>query len=203
MLYEGTLCEREVVIVQSGIGKVNSATCAQILIDRFGITHLVNTGIAGGVGEGLQIGDLVIGSALCQHDFDLVVFGYAKGSLGIGPKDRPTLFYSDGDMVEKIRTVAAEEMGAGTVHEGIIASGDQFVSDGAEKRSIRKIFHALAVEMEGAAIAHTAYLANVPFVVLRAISDLADGTATESFEQFEQKTADLSATVLEKFLTVF
>lgn len=201
--YAGILCGKEVVVVRSGVGKVNSATCAQMLIDRFEITHLINTGIAGGVGENLHVGDLVIGSALCQHDFEIEVFGYAKGNLGIGPKDRPSFFYSDEEMVKTMKEVAAEEIGAGAVHEGIIASGDRFVATGETKLAIRKEFDALAVEMEGGAIAHTAFLAEIPFVVLRAISDLADGTASESFEQFEEQTANLSATVLEKFLTVF
>lgn len=201
--YAGKLCGKEVVVVKSGVGKVNSATCAQMLIDRFEITHLVNTGIAGGVGANLKVGDIVIGTQLCQHDFELEIFGYTKGNLGIGPKDRPTLFVSDENMVKIMKKVASEEIGADAVHEGIIASGDRFVATAATKLAIRDTFHAMAVEMEGGAIAHAAYLADIPFVVLRAISDLADGTASESFEKFEQETADLSATVMERFLTAF
>ncbi len=200
IFYSGILGGQRVVVSQSGIGKVCAAGCAQILIDRFKITKLINIGIAGGVGEGLHVGDLVVGVALCQHDFDTSLFGHCKGNFGTDPQDQPTLFRADSEMAETMKRVAAEKIGSESVREGIIASGDQFICDGDIKRRIRDDFRAAAVEMEGGAIAQTASMANVPFLVLRAISDLADGSATESFEAFEIETANLCATVLENFL---
>lgn len=203
IFYSGILGGQRAVVARSGIGKVCAAGCAQILIDRFRITKLINIGIAGGVGEGLHVGDLVIGIALCQHDFDICLFGHGKGNFGTDPRDQPTLFRADPEMAEAMKRTAAERIGRESVREGIIASGDQFICDGDVKRKIRKDFNASAVEMEGGAIAQIASMANIPFLVLRAISDLADGSATESFEVFEVETANLCATVLEDFLRSF
>ncbi len=202
--YKGTLGENEVVLVKSGVGKVNAARCAQILIDRFAVDYIINTGIAGGIGEGLAVGDIVIGTELVQHDFDVTPFGRVRGSLfADGDPDHPTVFCSDPCLANAFKKAAADFIAAEKIRAGRIATGDQFIASQELKRAIASEFHALAAEMEGGAIAQTAALSGVPFIVLRAISDLADGTSHGSFTEFEQQTADLSAAVLERMVRNF
>ena len=197
----GTFGTRRVVLVRSGVGKVNAARCTQILIDRFSPDYIVNTGIAGGVGEGLHVGDIVIGSELVQHDFDVTAFGHARGYLCTGEDDSvPTVFRADEALTEAFRRAAAAVIAPSRVRTGRIATGDVFVSGAEAKRAIASLFGADAAEMEGCAIAQTAAYSGVPFIVIRALSDLADGSAPESFDEFEQQTADLSAAILERLL---
>ena len=199
--YSGTLGAHRVILVQSGIGKVNAARCTQILIDRFSPDYIVNTGIAGGVGTGLCVADVVIGTELVQHDFDISVFGHARGYLATGvDHDKPTVFHSDAALVEAARAAACSVIEPGRVKTGRIASGDQFISELSVKHDIAAYFGAAAAEMEGCAIAQTAAYSGVPFVVIRAISDLADDSAPDSSIDLEQMTADLSASILEAML---
>lgn len=199
--FRGRLAENTVVLVKSGVGKVNAARCAQILIDRFQPDYVINTGIAGGVGKGLSVADVVIGTELIQHDFDVTAFGRVKGSLySDGDPDHPTVFRSDEALAAGFRRAAESLIDAVRVKAGRIATGDQFIAAAEAKRELAESFGALAAEMEGCAIAQTAEAAGVPFVVIRAISDLADGTSPGSFSEFEQETADLSATVLERLI---
>ena len=199
--YDGTLGAHRVVLVQSGIGKVNAARCTQILIDRFAPDCIVNTGIAGGVGKGLAVADVVIGTDLVQHDFDISVFGHARGYLATGVDHlNPTVFRSDPELAEAFRAAAEAVIGPSRVKVGRIASGDQFISELAVKRDIADTFGAAAAEMEGCAIAQVAEYAGVPFVVVRAISDLADGDAADSSVDLEQMAADLSGSILEKLI---
>ena len=196
--YCGKIEKNELVLVQSGVGKVNAARAAQVLIDRYHPDYIINTGIAGGVGDGLHVGDFVIGTELLQHDFDLTGFGYAKGYIsGCGDGQSASVFSSDAQLIQAFSKSASSALPAQSVHLGRIASGDVFVADVDRKIQIKNDFSVLAVEMEGAAIAQVAVANGVPFIVIRAISDLADGTATESFETFEEKTATLSAKIVE------
>ena len=199
--YAGTLGENRVVLVRSGVGKVNAARCAQILIDLYEPDYLVNTGIAGGVGAGLAVADVVIGTELVQHDFDAVNFGYARGNI-CEPEHRgtPTVFRSDETLIAAFRAAAESLIDAKRVKTGRIATGDLFVASAETKRDIADTFGAIAAEMEGCAIAQVAALAGVPFIVLRAISDLADGSSVGSFGEFEQETADLSAAILRRMI---
>lgn len=199
--HSGTLGSHRVVLVKSGIGKVNAARCAQILIDKYSPDYLVNTGIAGGVGDGLAVADVVIGTELVQHDFDVTAFGYARGNLcDPGHRDTPSVFRSDTELIERFRAAAASLLDTSRVKTGRIATGDLFVASAEAKRDLVGTFGAVAAEMEGGAIAQVASLASVPFIVLRAISDLADGSSPASFETFEQETADLSAAILCKMI---
>ncbi len=199
--YDGTLGAHRVVLVQSGIGKVNAARCTQLLIDKFTPDYIVNTGIAGGVGKGLAVADVVIGTELVQHDFDISVFGHARGYLATGVDHlNPTVFRSDAELVAAFRAAAEAVIGAERVKTGRIASGDQFISELSVKRDIAETFGAAAAEMEGCAIAQVAEYAGVPFVVVRAISDLADGDAADSSVDLEQMAADLSGSILEKLI---
>lgn len=201
--YTGTINKRKVVIVKSGIGKVNAARCTQILIDRFGPDAIVNTGIAGGIDPGFSVGDIVIGTGLLQHDFNVTAFGHAKGYLCTGnDHNSPTVFYADEKLADALESTAISQFPEKRISRGTIATGDLFVSDSEKKKELWETFKASAAEMEGAAIAQTASYAGVPFAVLRVISDQADGKAAQSFEVFEEETAKLSSAVIESLLSI-
>ncbi len=194
--YSGKLGSTDAVVVMCGIGKVAAAICAQALIDTFHPDVLINTGVAGGVAEGLAQGDLVIALDAVQHDFDLSLFGYAKGYMPVWgkDKDRPSPFPADEALAEKLIAVA-NELGYHAIR-GRVASGDIFVADANLKHTLATDFGAAVAEMEGAAIAQTAWQNSVPCAIVRAISDLADGSATLSFEEFEVIAAERSANLL-------
>ncbi len=189
--YEGKLEGLDVVIVQCGVGKVNAAICAQILCSCFGVTHLVNTGIAGSLCVDLDIGDMVVSQDAMYHDFDCVHFGYEMGRV---PGMYVTAFPADAKMME-IAFTAAEEVNPGHTKTGRVASGDLFVAEKSAKERIIERTRALCTEMEGAAIAHTAYRNNIPFVILRAISDKADDSAEMDYPTFERIAAHRCANV--------
>lgn len=199
--YEGEIYGTDVVVVKSGIGKVAAALCVQILHDIYSCNRIINTGVAGGVGSGLKIGDFVIGTKLVQHDFDLLALGYAKGNLNDDDnKNSPTFFNSDEQLVSLFKKSAGDILKPEQIHEGTIASGDIFVSSSELKHSLVEQFNAAAAEMEGAAIAQACNANNLKFIVVRAISDLADEQADISFATFEKQTADLSAKILIEML---
>jgi len=188
---EGILEGLPAVVVQCGVGKVNAAMCAQILCDCFGVTHLVNTGIAGSLNADLDIGDLVVSRDAMYHDFDCVHFGYEMGRV---PGMDVVAFPADETMMG-YACAAAESVNPGHTKVGRIASGDLFVAEkGAKERIIEKT-GALCTEMEGAAIAQTAYRNKLPFVILRAISDKADDSAEMDYPTFEAIAADRCARV--------
>jgi len=198
--YEGVLCGTDAVVVKCGVGKVNAAACAQMLIDRFAVEAIINVGVAGGVSSDLKVLDVVVGTALVQHDFDLRPFGYVKGFLGrdYGEEiDKPTCFKADEVLVSRAVTAAKEILGdEHSCFEGVIASGDEFVASSERRMEIASSFGAMASEMEGASIAQVAFQNGVPFLVLRIISDLADGSAPVSFETVVQFAADKAASVV-------
>ena len=177
--YSGIIEGKNVVVVRSGIGKVNAAVCTQILIDDFKAEVVINTGI----------GDIVVSTDLIHHDMNAVAFGYPVGQI---PQMEAFSFHSD-DALRALAVKACKEANPDIgVFEGRIASGDQFVADQGVKDFITKEFGAYAVEMEGAAIAQAAYLNNVPFLVIRAISDKADGSAEMDYPTFEAQAAEHS-----------
>ena len=191
VFYEGTLEGIPAVVVQCGVGKVNAAICAQILCSCFGVTHLVNTGIAGSLCADLDIGDLVVSTDAMYHDFDCVHFGYPYGKVpGMDvvsfPADETLMGYA---------FAAAEAVNPGHTKQGRIASGDQFVAVKELKETIIANTRGLCTEMEGAAIAQTAYRNGVPFVILRAISDKADDSAEMDYPTFERIAAHRCAEV--------
>lgn len=189
--YEGTLEGLEVAIVQCGVGKVNAAICAQILCDCFGVTHLVNTGIAGSLDAKLDIGDLLISKDAMYHDFDCVHFGYEMGKV---PGMDVVAFPADAAMIQ-LASQAAEAVHPGHVTVGRVASGDLFVAEKKAKDRIIATTQGMCTEMEGAAIAQTAYRNGVPFVILRAISDKADNSAEMDYPTFERIAAHRCAQV--------
>ena len=188
---EGKLCGMNAVVVQCGVGKVNAAMCAQILCSVFGVTHLVNTGIAGSLCADLDIGDLVVSRDAMYHDFDCVHFGYEMGKV---PGMDVVAFPADAAMTE-LAFAAAEAVNPGHTRVGRVASGDLFVARKEAKDAIIAKTGAFCTEMEGAAIAQTAYRNRVPFVILRAISDKADDSAEMDYPTFEAIAARRCAAV--------
>ena len=199
----GTLAGCNAVVVQSGIGKVAAAITAQILIDRFDVGILLNSGMAGGLDPRLAVKDLVIGTAAVQHDFDLTAFGHAPGYIGGEDDTVATAFRADERLIALALDAAAEVLPADSkAITGVIASGDIFVDDSALKASIIDQFGAAAAEMEGAAIAQTAEANGVPFLILRTVSDLAEHQANVSFDELEkyvgQLAEDITVALLER-----
>ena len=187
--YEGTLEGKKVVVVRSGIGKVNAGMCTQILADVFGVEAVINTGIAGSLNNDVNIGDIVLSTDVLHHDMDAIGFGYKKGQI---PQMEAFSFHSD-DALRKLAVQACRDVNPDIeVYEGRIASGDQFVADQGVKDEIIKNFDACAVEMEGAAIGQAAYLNHIPFLVVRAISDKADGSAHMDYAEFEMAAIEHS-----------
>ena len=189
--YEGKLEGLDVVVVQCGVGKVNAAMCAQILCSCYGVTHIVNTGIAGSLCAELDIGDFVVSQDAMYHDFDCVHFGYPVGKV---PGMDVIAFPADEMLIHYARE-AAESVHPGHSRMGRVASGDLFVAEKAAKERIIERTQALCTEMEGAAIAQTAYRNGTPFVILRAISDKADDSAEMDYPTFEKIAAHRCAEI--------
>lgn len=193
----GTLGGKDVVIVRSGIGKVNAGICAQILVSQFGADTLINTGIAGSLDAQIDIGDMVISTDALHHDMDATVFGDPAGQI---PRMDTLSFPADRELVKK--AVAANEKANPDIHTftGRVASGDQFISDKEVKERIVSLFHPMCVEMEGAGIAQAAYLNKVSYVIIRAISDKADNSATMDYPTFEKKAIAHSVRLMKELL---
>ncbi len=182
--YEGDLDGKKAVVVRCGIGKVNAAVCAQVLADRFQVDRIINTGVAGSLKNVINIGDIVLSVDALQHDMDATGFGYAPGII---PRMETSVFKADEGLVELAEKVCREENPEIQVFKGRIVSGDQFISDHDVKMNIVSRFDGYCTEMEGAAIAQAAWLNDIPFVIIRAISDKADGSAEMDYAEFEEK----------------
>ena len=191
--YEGTLEGLPVVVVQCGVGKVNAAICAQILCDCYQVTHLVNTGIAGSLSPKLDIGDLVVSRDAMYHDFDCHPINDAY-QVGQVPGFDTVAFPADEALIA-YAFAAGESVNPGHTTIGRIASGDQFVCRREQKQAIVELTQALCTEMEGAGTAQTAFRNQVPFVIIRAISDKADDSAQMDYPTFEQIAAHRCAQV--------
>lgn len=191
--YEGNLNGTPVVVVQCGVGMVNAALCAQALITSFSATAVINTGIAGSLDPAIDIGDVVLSTDSINHIMDVQNLGYQPGQTpGID-----VVGYPASETLRKIARSAAQSLSL-RYHEGRVASGDRFVREDGEKERIKAAFHASCCEMEGAAIAQTCYLSNIPYLIVRAISDKADGSASVDYPTFEAKAAhDCAALTME------
>jgi len=192
IFYKGKLYDKDVVIVKCGIGKVNAALCTQLLILNFKVSKIINTGIAGATGEGLKIYDFVVSTEAVYHDFDVQFFGYKAGQV----PGMPETFKADSSLV-KTAVSAFEQTDFANklkIVQGRIASGDQFISGNEKKNFIISNFHPQCVEMEGCAIAHTCFANNVPFVIIRCMSDTADDSVKETYS--EETASRLSSTFL-------
>ncbi len=195
LFIEGTLLEKPVVLVKSGIGKVNASIATVCLIQQFGCEAIINTGSGGGIARGLHIGDVVLSTEMSYFDVDVTVFGYEIGQVPGMPAT-----YSSSEFLRKATRLAAESIGL-QVKEGIIVSGDSFVSGGQQLKDIQANFpDVFVVEMEGAAVAQTCSRFDVPFLIIRAVSDTADGDAVESFDTFIIEAGKKSAEMVLKLL---
>ncbi len=197
VFFQGTINGKPAVVVQSGIGKVNAGICTQILIDDYHVDCVINTGIAGSLKNEINIGDIVISTDTLQHDVDATNFGY---KLGYIPGMDTHSFPAD----ETLRTIAEKacheanpELG---VFQGRVVSGDQFIADADRKKTLIEEFQGYCTEMEGAAIAQAAYLNKVPYVVIRAISDKADNSASVDYPTFERQAISHSVKLVSKMM---
>ena len=192
--YEGTLAGKKVLLALCGVGKVNAAHAASMMVTHFKTKCVINVGIAGGIAPQVGIGDVVIASSLVQHDVEATAFGYALGQVA-GTAE--AFWQACEELVKKAESAAKEHMQESKkLHTGTIATGDQFIHAPEAKESIWNNFSTLCVEMEGAAMAQVCTIAKVPFVAIRAISDKADGTAHEDFPTFAAETAELSSAIV-------
>lgn len=177
--YTGTINGHEVVLVQSGIGKVQAAVNTAFLANNFHVDCIINSGSAGGIGDGMHVGDVVLSTGTAYHDADSTAFGYKMGQM----PGQPQIFEADVHLRAAVKK-AAEENGL-PVREGLIVTGDQFINSTAKIKQIKGIFpDALCSEMEGAAVGQVAHEFNIPYLVIRAMSDVGDEEASQSFDEF-------------------
>ena len=190
--YEGKVNDMNCILVESGVGKVNAARSAQILIDNMKVDYIFNVGVAGGIDKSLKVGDIVIGEKLVQHDFDATPFDYEKGQIPNVGK-----FVDSDEYLVKIAKKAISE-----AKTGVIASGDIFVTESWMSEKINKKFNALCVEMEGAAIAHVCYLCHIPFLIIRSISDVPNNDNVITFETFLESSSKKIANAMYNIIEI-
>lgn len=197
--YKGKISGKDVVVVRSGVSKVNAAVCTQILIDRFDVDAIVNTGIAGSLKSEINIGDIVLSTDAVQHDVDATTFGYRLGQI---PQMDTFSFPADENLVRIAKECCERVNHDISVHTGRVVTGDQFISDQGKKRWIAETFEGYCTEMEGAAIAQTAYLNQIPFLIVRSISDKADDSAHMDYEEFERMAIRHSVNLVKEMIRV-
>ena len=191
--YRGKVNGKEVVVVRSGIGKVNAAVCSQILVDRFGVEAIVNTGIAGSLRAEINIGDIVLSTDSVQHDMDATGFGYPAGQI---PRMDTFAFPADEKLLNLAKECCARVNPDIQAFTGRVVSGDQFISDKEKKQWLTETFDGSCTEMEGAAIAQVCYLNHIGCLIIRAISDKADDSANMDYQEFEAKAIEHSVKLL-------
>lgn len=192
--YKININGNEIVIVQSKIGKVFSSITASILIEKFKVEKVLFTGVAGGVSDDLKVGDVMYATSVCQHDFDISVFGHKIGHI----PDAGIFINGDTSLIEIAKSVA-NDLDI-NLKSGIVATGDQFISSNEKRDFIVKNFNASAIEMEGASVGLTCSTLNIPFFILRAISDTANDEANISFDEFVKIAAKTSANFMIKMI---
>ncbi len=190
---KGLIGNKDLVVVKSGIGKVNAAMCTQILATYFKVDMVINTGVAGSLRNEINIGDVVISTDALQHDMDATGFGYEPGVI---PRMKTSIFEADKKLVKIAEESCKDSVPEIGVFKGRVVSGDQFITDKAVKERLVNLFRGYCTEMEGAAIAQAAYLNNIPFLIIRAISDKADDSARMDYGEFERKAIDNSVAML-------
>lgn len=194
--YLGTIDGTEVVLLRSGIGKVNAAIGTTLLIDRFQPDFVINTGSAGGLSPHLNVGDVVISNEVRHHDVDATVFGYVYGqvpSMPVAHIPDPTLFDAALSTVHRLDRINGST--------GMIVTGDSFMNDADRVNRVISNFPGVcAVEMEAASIAQTCYQFDLPFLIIRSLSDIAGKESRQTYETFIEKAADNSATLIKEML---
>ncbi|WP_125152228.1 5'-methylthioadenosine/adenosylhomocysteine nucleosidase [Clostridium rectalis] len=192
----GKLWDKEVVIVKSGIAKVNAAICTQILVDDFNVDAVINVGVAGGVAKDIYPGDVIVADNLVQHDVDSTVFGDRRGQI---PRIDTFDFKCDKNLILKVKE-ACKNIDHCKCFVGRIVTGDQFIADKEKIKWLSEEFNALACEMEGGSIAQVAYLNNIPFVVIRSASDNANNGAHMEYEEFKPIAVNNSVRILKNMI---
>ncbi|SCX86945.1 5'-methylthioadenosine/adenosylhomocysteine nucleosidase [Alkaliphilus peptidifermentans] len=193
----GVLENQSIVLVRCGIGKVNAAICTQVLISELGVSMVINTGVAGAIHEELDVLDVVVSTDVQQHDFDVTGFGYPLGEI---PRMETSVFSASEELLNKAYNAAEKVLKNSKAYKGRIISGDVFVSSAQLKDKLWNNFKGFCTEMEGAAIGHTAYVNSVPFVIIRAMSDKADGSAHDNFNEFVDEAAINSKEIVKNML---
>lgn len=197
--YQGDFKNCKIVLCKSGVGKVNSAVCTQILIDDFGIDRVIFTGVAGAVDPALEIGDIVISTSALQYDIDATSLGFEKGVIPYADK---SIFLADTKLVELAEKVCGE-MEDVKVFSGLVLSGDRFIADSDTSSQLYQQYKGLCTEMEGAAVAQVCYMNNIPFVIIRTMSDKANHSAEINFAEFTKAAARRSYTIVDKLIEKF
>jgi adenosylhomocysteine nucleosidase len=195
--YIGKMYANSVVLVRCGIGKVNAAICAQILIDLYAIDYCVNIGAAGAINKDLSIGDVVVSRDAVHHDFSAVAFGDPPGFI---PRTGVLSFPADERLARLAETCGRAVLTENKLAVGRIASGDSFICDADEKARIWHTFKADCVEMEGAAVAQVCWLNKIPFVIIRSISDIADSSASVNFSETLTRVSAVSSEIVENMV---
>ncbi|WNR46536.1 5'-methylthioadenosine/adenosylhomocysteine nucleosidase [Paenibacillus roseipurpureus] len=193
---EGTYFGKDVVVCRTGVGKVNAAVTTQILIDQFKVEAVIFTGVAGALAPELNIGDLVISTECVQHDMDVTALGYAKGVI---PYEENSVFEADRTLVE-LAAVAGEKLFPGKVKQGRVLSGDQFIASREVVAGLHQELSGVCVEMEGASVAQVCGMNGIPYVVLRSMSDKADGSAHVNFAEFTVIASENSYKMVEEMI---
>ena len=191
--YKGTLEGKDIVLVRCGIGKVNSALCAQILISEFDVDAVVNTGVAGALNPKLDVLDIVISTDAMQYDVDTTAFGYQKGVI---PRMESSVFIADEKLINSAYESSVIESKSNKVFKGRVVTGDIFISSKELKEELVNDFNAYCGEMEGGAIAHVCTLNKTPFVIIRSMSDKADGSADVTYDEFVKVAAHKSKDIV-------
>ena len=194
IFYECVIGETRCILCESGVGKVNVARCTQILIDNMQVDYIINIGVADGLNKKLNVCDVVIGTKLVQHDFDITAFNHEKGYIPNVGK-----FINGDEYLIKIANEVAQE-NKYAIHNGVIASGDIFCTDKNMATKIKNKFDAYCVEMEGSSIAQVCYLCHIPFLVLRAISDIPNGDNVITYEEFLEQSSKKVAKFISKII---
>ncbi len=194
--YEGILNEKQVVLVKSGAGKVNAAACAQMLIDKFNVSYIIFTGVAGALNPSLNIYDIVISQDSIQHDMDATALGFDRGQI---PFEDSKIFEADKILRELAYKIAKED-GLNPIL-GRILTGDQFIQSEDKSRSLHNYLKGDGVDMETAAVAHVCEINNVSYVAIRSISDKADHLANVDFKDFCEKAAKNSYIIVNKLIS--
>ena len=192
----GVIHNKNVVVVTSGIGKVNAAVCTQILIDDFNVDYVINVGIAGGTVDNIYPGDVVIGENLVQHDMDVSGFGEKLGQI---PRLDTFDFKCDATLIQYAKE-SCKDIKGHNYFAGRIVSGDQFIADASKIKWLNSEFECLACEMEGASIAQVCYLNEIPFIVIRSISDNASNGAHMEYDKFKDIAVENSTNILNDML---
>lgn len=192
----GTLHAQRIIVCKSGVGKVNAAVCTQVLIDRFGVQAVIFTGVAGALDPRLDIGDIVISRSCMHHDMDASALGFPRGVI---PFQEVSEFPADPELVS-LAEQAGQRVYPGRCSVGKVLSGDQFIADRKLVRQLHDALGGTCTEMEGAAVAQVCHLNSVPFVIIRSMSDKADGSAHVNFAEFAEAAANRSFAIVEEMI---